>query len=71
MLAKQEIYEEIMTMKPAQKAELIDKLILSLDIPNQKVEEQWKDEVENRVKAYESGEIATVSMKEVFQKYEV
>ena len=71
MLAKQEIYEEIMTMKPAQKAELIDKLILSLDVPNQKVEEQWKDEVENRVKAYESGEIATVSMKEVFQKYEV
>jgi len=71
MLAKQEIYEEIMTMKPAQKAELIDKLILSLDIPNQKVEEQWKDEVENRVKAYESGEIATVSTKEVFQKYEV
>jgi len=71
MLAKQEIYKEIMTMKPAQKAELIDKLILSLDIPNQKVEEQWKDEVENRVKAYESGKIATVSMKEVFQKYEV
>jgi putative addiction module component (TIGR02574 family) len=71
MLAKQDIFKEVMTMKPAQKAELIDKLILSLDIPNQKVEELWRDEVENRVKAYENGEIKTVSIKEVFKKYEV
>ena len=71
MLATQEIYEEVMTMKPAQKAELIDKLILSLDIPNQKVEELWKEEVEDRLNAYKNGEIETVSMQEVFKKYEV
>ena len=71
MLAKQDIFEEVMTMKPAQKAELIDKLILSLDIPNQKVEELWKNEVEDRVEAYENGDIKAVSIKEVFKKYEV
>ncbi|WP_458699715.1 addiction module protein [Sulfurospirillum sp. 1307] len=71
MLAKEDIFEEVMTMKPAQKAELIDKLILSLDIPNQEVEELWKEEVENRVEAYENGDIETVSIKEVFKKYEV
>jgi len=68
MLAKQEIYEEIMTMKPAQKAELIDKLILSLDIPNQKVEELWKNEAEDRVDAYEKGKIKTVCLAEVNKK---
>ncbi len=70
MLVKQDIYEEVMTMKPAQKAELIDKLILSLDIPNQKVEELWKNEVEDRVDAYKEGKIKTVAIKEVFAKYE-
>ena len=71
MLPKQDIYKEVMTMKPVEKAELIDKLILSLDIPNQTIEKLWQDEVEKRVNAYEKDNIKTIGLKEVFIKYEV
>ena len=71
MLSTQTIYNEAMIMKPVEKAQLIDKLILSLDIPNQSVEEEWNKEAESRVKAYKEGNLKSISSKEVFDKYEL
>lgn len=33
-------------------------------------DELWKNEVEDRVDAYEKGKIITIAVKEVFAKYE-
>ncbi len=71
MLAVQSIYDEAMVMQPLEKVQLIDKLLMSLDIPNQTIEQQWNDEAEDRLKAYSNGKLKTVSMKEVFDKYEI
>jgi len=64
------IYNEAMIMKPIEKIELIDKLLLSLDIPNQSIEAQWNEEVEDRIKAYNNNQLKSVPAKEVFAKYE-
>jgi hypothetical protein len=70
MLATKTIYNEALIMQPLEKVKLIDKLILSLDIPNQFIEKQWNDEVEDRINAFENGKIKTIMAKEVFDKYE-
>jgi len=71
MLAVETIYEEALTMKPTQKAELIEKLIVSLDMPNQAIQSQWNNEAEDRLNAYENAEIKSIEIKKVFSKYEV
>ena len=71
MLATQTIYNEALVMQPIERVQLIDQLILSLDMPNQNIEQQWNDEAESRVKAYNNGKLKTVSAKEVFSKYEL
>jgi putative addiction module component (TIGR02574 family) len=65
------IYKNILIMKPIEKIKLIDELILSLDIPNSIIEEEWNIEVEKRVDGYRQNKIKTVSTEEVFAKYEI
>ena len=53
-------YEKAVTLKPLQKAQLIDKLISSLDRPSSEIDELWAREAENRIDAYESGKLKSV-----------
>jgi putative addiction module component (TIGR02574 family) len=69
MSAQNEILKEAMALKPAQKAELIDKLLSTLDKPDEEIETLWADEAESRIDAYESGKIKAVSLGEVLEKY--
>lgn len=69
MTAPSKILKEAMTLKPAEKAKLIDKLLSSLDKPDAEIEELWAKEAENRIDAYERGEIKAVTLKKVLEKY--
>ncbi len=69
MLATKKIYNEALTMDPIDKIKLVDELLGSLDIPNSEIAEEWTLEAKSRVSAYNAGEIKTVSMDEVFEKY--
>jgi len=55
MAAPNRILKEALNLKPAEKAELIDKLIYSLDKPDAEIDELWVKEAENRIDAYERG----------------
>lgn len=63
------VYQEAINMKPAEKIELIDRLMLSLDHPDKEIDALWKEEAESRLKAYDAGEIGSTAAKEVFAKY--
>ena len=63
------ILKEALTLKPSQKAELIDKLISSLDKPDKELDELWAKEVEDRIDAYDQGKIKAISLENVLQKY--
>jgi putative addiction module component (TIGR02574 family) len=64
-----EVLKEAMTLKPAQKAELIDKLLSSLDKPDKEIDEMWAKEAESRIDAYEEGKIKAVTLEKVLAKY--
>ncbi len=62
-----EVLEEALSLPPAERAEVIDRLLASLDSsPERRIDELWGREAEERLDAYERGEIKTVSAREVF-----
>ena len=69
MVAPNEVLKEALALKPAQKAELIDKLLSSLDKPDREIDELWAKEAESRIDAYERGKIKAVALDKVLEKY--
>lgn len=64
-----QILKEALELPPIERANLIDKLLISLDQPDEAIDEIWRREVQDRIAAYEAGKITTVSVKEVLAKY--
>jgi putative addiction module component (TIGR02574 family) len=63
------VVTDALSLPPKARAKLADKLLESLDDPHQKdIDRLWADEVEDRIDAYERGEIKVISGKEVFRK---
>jgi putative addiction module component (TIGR02574 family) len=63
------IFEEAAALSPFKKAQLIDKLITSLDKPDKEIDELWAKEAEDRIDAYDQGKLKAVSLEKVLQKY--
>jgi len=64
-----EVLKEALALRPDQKAELIDKLLLSLDKPDKDIDELWAREAESRIDAYDQGKIKAVDLETVLRKY--
>ncbi len=60
------ILQQFMKLPPLEKANIIDQLLKSLDEPDPSVDKLWAEESENRIDAYESGELKTLTEEEVF-----
>ncbi len=69
MTTADKILKQAMNLKPVEKAELIDKLLYSLDKPDSRIDALWAKEAERRIDAYEKGEIKSVSLEKVLKKY--
>ena len=69
MALPNKILKEALTLKPAEKAKLIDKLLSSLDKPDPEIDKLWAEEAENRINAYERGEIKAVALEKVLERY--
>jgi putative addiction module component (TIGR02574 family) len=69
MTEKKKILNEALKMSPAERVEIVDQLLQSLDEPDEKIDALWKEEVENRIDAYEAGNAKTVTVQEMLEKY--
>ena len=69
MTTTDNIFEETLTLRPSEKAQLIDKLISTLDKPDKEVDELWAKETEDRIDAYDQGKLKVVSLEKTLQKY--
>ncbi|MDZ7681632.1 MAG: addiction module protein [Fodinibius sp.] len=69
MNEKNKILNKALKMSPAERAEIVDQLLQSLDKPDEEIDALWKEEVENRINAYETGNAQTVSVQEMLEKY--
>ena len=65
----QEIIDRALSLPPADKALVVDKLLSSLDQPDEAIDALWRKEVEDRIMAYNEGTLKSVSLEEVLAKY--
>ena len=63
------VFKDALTLKPSEKAQLIDKLLSSLDKSNREIDELWAKEAEDRIDAYDLGKIKAISLEKVLKKY--
>ncbi len=65
----QELADEALLLPPEDRAELVEKLLQSLNVPTQaEIDRLWKEEAEKRVREYEEGNIETIDGKQVFKE---
>jgi putative addiction module component (TIGR02574 family) len=69
MAIQDNILKEALTLKPSEKAQLIEKLIASLDKSDKEIDALWAKEAEDRINAYDLGKIKAISLEKVLQKY--
>lgn len=63
------ICEEALTLRPAERLQLIEWLAKSLDKPDEKIEQVWAVEAEKRYKALKDGKVRTIPLTEIIQRY--
>lgn len=62
-----ELLEKVLSLPPVERAELADRLLTSLDSSLERtIDELWPQEAEDRLEAFERGEIKAVSTKQAF-----
>ena len=65
----EKLLNKILTLPADLRSQLIEKLILSLNIPIQKeIDDIWAEEVEKRVNSIQSGDVSLVDGEEVITK---
>jgi putative addiction module component (TIGR02574 family) len=69
MATADRIFKEASSLSPSEKAQLIDKLISTLDKSDKEIDELWAKEAEDRIDAYDQGKIKAISLEKVLQKY--
>ena len=71
MLAEsRKIFNKAVSLPPFERIEIIENLFFSLgsEQDRNRIDKLWASEAEDRLDAYENGEIKTVSSSEVFNK---
>lgn len=68
---REQILAEALKLPPVERAELVENLLSSFEFRSRKtIDALWAQEAENRIDAFERGEIAVIPAKEVFAKIE-
>ncbi len=62
----EEILREILTLPPAERAELAENILTSLEASDPEIEKLWAVEAEARVAAFERNEIEAIDADDVF-----
>ena len=65
-----EILNQALGLSPLEKAHLVDCLLARLDKPDEEIDSLWREEVEKRVEAYQSGKLPSLSLQQVLSKYQ-
>lgn len=66
-MSTSEVIEQALSLKASDRYLLLEILHRSLDKPDPEIDRVWQEEALRRVKAYDEGRLATVSMEEVFR----
>ena len=66
-----EVLAQALKLSPLEKAELVERILDTFVLPDRKViDERWAAEAEDRIDAYDRGEVAARSVMDVFANTE-
>ncbi len=65
----EELLKEALELPPAERAALVDRLITSLDQPDEAIDRVWRQEIAARLRAYRAGTAATVSAEDILAEH--
>lgn len=64
-----ELLQEALALSPGERAEIAERLLSSLDTDyDRRIEEMWASEAEDRLDAFDRGELKAVPAEEVFDQ---
>ena len=63
----EQVLAQALNLPPKERAELAERLFSSLDIGQEELDRLWAREAENRIDAFERGDIKAISAKQVFK----
>ncbi len=63
------ILTEALSLRPAERLQLIEWLTQSLSKPDEKINQIWSEEAEKRFDALKSGKVNTIPLSEIIQRY--
>ncbi len=63
------ILNKALELNATERATVAEKLLVSLDSPDSKIDALWEKEANSRVEAYNNGKLETVTSEVVFAKY--
>jgi putative addiction module component (TIGR02574 family) len=69
-MTSQNILDQALTLSAAERAALVEQLLVSLDEPDKAIDALLADEVERRIDAYDKGEMRSIPAEQVFAKLE-
>ena len=64
-----QILEKALVLPAAERADLVESLLTSLDQPDARIDELWAKEAEDRLAAYEAGRMMAYPADQVFQEF--
>jgi len=64
-----QILKDALSLPPTERVALVERLLASLDSPaREHIDVLWGEEAEDRIEAFERGEIPTIAAKDVFDE---
>lgn len=65
----EELLREALELPAVERAAIVDRLITSLDKPDDAIDKAWRKEIDARLRAYRSGAATTISAEDVLAEY--
>jgi putative addiction module component (TIGR02574 family) len=63
------LLREALELPAFERAALVDRLLTSLDRPDEAIDKSWRKEIAARLRAYRAGTAATVSSEDILAEY--
>ncbi len=68
---REQVLAEALKLSPVERAELVENLLSSFEFqPRKTIDALWAQEAEDRINAFEHGEMAAIPAKDVFAEIE-
>jgi putative addiction module component (TIGR02574 family) len=65
----EELLKGALELPPIERAAIVDRLIISLDKPDDAIDKAWRKEIGARLRAYRSGTQATIPAEDILAEY--